>query len=79
MRCPASCLHTASTPPPHHCIPSRSLGGPVIVRKGAVDAVADGRLALECGEEGSPRRAGGQVRPHSSPLPASLPACPLLR
>lgn len=41
-----------------HC---RSLEGPVVVRKGRADAVGDGRQVVTCDEEGSPRRAGGQV------------------
>ncbi|PRW57185.1 ATP-dependent (S)-NAD(P)H-hydrate dehydratase isoform X4 [Chlorella sorokiniana] len=38
----------------------RSLGGPVVVRKGHEDAVGDGHQVVVCDEEGSPRRAGGQ-------------------
>ncbi|PSC70682.1 ATP-dependent (S)-NAD(P)H-hydrate dehydratase [Micractinium conductrix] len=38
----------------------QSLEGPVVVRKGAGDAVGDGRRVVVCQEEGSPRRAGGQ-------------------
>lgn len=46
------------------CRPARpcSLGGPVVVRKGREDAVGDGHHVVVCDEEGSPRRAGGQVR-----------------
>jgi hypothetical protein len=40
-----------------------ALGGPTIVRKGAVDGICDGEAALECGAAGSKRRAGGQARP----------------
>ncbi len=42
--------------------PPRSLDGPVVVREGRDDAVGDGRQVVVCEEEGSPRRAGGQVR-----------------
>ena len=34
----------------------------MVVRKGRADAVGDGRQVVTCDEEGSPRRAGGQVR-----------------
>lgn len=37
------------------------LEGPVVVRKGAADAVAYGRQVVMSQEEGSPRRAGGQA------------------
>ncbi len=40
-----------------------ALGGPTIVRKGAMDGICDGEAALECGAAGSKRRAGGQARP----------------
>lgn len=33
----------------------------MVVRKGAADAVGDGQQLVVCEEEGSPRRAGGQV------------------
>lgn len=39
-----------------------ALGGPTIVRKGAVDGICDGDTLLECGAAGSKRRAGGQAR-----------------
>lgn len=45
-----------------HCPLVCSLGGPVVVRKGGADAAGDGQQVLVCDEEGSPRRAGGQVR-----------------
>lgn len=53
-----------------------SLEGPVVVRKGGADAVGDGQQVLVCDEEGSPRRAGGQVCA-AAPLagPAAGPAC----
>lgn len=36
------------------------LRGPLVVRKGSVDLVSDGRVTLHCAEHGSLRRAGGQ-------------------
>ena len=41
---------------------AKALDGPVIVRKGAKDAICDGKRSLFNGEAGSKRRAGGQVR-----------------
>jgi hypothetical protein len=52
-----------------------SLGGPVVVRKGAADVVGDERQVVRCTEEGSPRRAGGQVS-LVGPLVAFLVASP---
>jgi ATP-dependent NAD(P)H-hydrate dehydratase len=37
-----------------------ALEGPVVVLKGAADAISDGEVEVHCDEEGSPRRAGGQ-------------------
>ncbi len=45
---------------------ARKLGGPVVVQKGAADAISNGRQNITCTLEGSPRRAGGQVRPPAS-------------
>lgn len=39
---------------------SRWLNGPVIFQKGATDVITSGTLTVECSEEGSLRRAGGQ-------------------
>ncbi len=36
--------------------------GPVIVQKGPHDAMSDGKQTVVCKVDGSPRRAGGQVR-----------------
>ena len=44
----------------------------MVVRKGAVDAVGDGRQVVECDEEGSPRRAGGQARGQCRVVPCLL-------
>jgi hypothetical protein len=38
------------------------LDGPVVVQKGPADAISDGQQTIACAREGSPRRAGGQVR-----------------
>lgn len=38
-----------------------ALQGPVVFRKGAEDAICDGRHTIFNGEAGSKRRAGGQV------------------
>lgn len=40
---------------------ARRLQGPVVVRKGSVDRISDGRQTIVCKEEGSHRRAGGQA------------------
>ena len=40
----------------------KRLGGPVLVRKGPEDCISDGGHTLTCDEQGSYRRAGGQVR-----------------
>ena len=40
---------------------SAKLDGPIIVLKGPKDAISDGRQTIFCAEEGSKRRAGGQV------------------
>jgi hypothetical protein len=61
--------------PPTCPCPCR-LDGPVVVRKGAADAVGDGRQVVLCEEEGSPRRAGGQVRPAVLICPCIPPAMP---
>jgi hypothetical protein len=37
------------------------LAGPAVVQKGAADVITDGATVLRCDEEGSYRRAGGQV------------------
>lgn len=39
---------------------SRWLNGPVIFKKAATDVITSGTLTVECSEEGSLRRAGGQ-------------------
>ena len=41
--------------------------GPIIVQKGPHDAMSDGKHSVVCNVDGSPRRAGGQVR-HCSQL-----------
>lgn len=33
-----------------------------MVRKGGADEISDGQCSIRCGEQGSLRRAGGQVR-----------------
>ena len=37
--------------------------GPLVVQKGKYDSISDGQRTIVCRQEGSPRRAGGQVRP----------------
>lgn len=37
-----------------------ALGGPIVLRKGGIDAASDGTAGVECDEPGSLRRAGGQ-------------------
>lgn len=59
---PAIFSSTILSPRRSNPCPGCSLEGPVVVRKGAGDAVGDGRRVVVCQEEGSPRRAGGQVR-----------------
>lgn len=39
---------------------TRSLDGPLVVEKGSSDKICDGEHIVECSEEGSLRRAGGQ-------------------
>jgi ATP-dependent NAD(P)H-hydrate dehydratase len=39
---------------------SKKMGNVTIVQKGEVDRISDGRIVVECTEEGSPRRCGGQ-------------------
>ena len=36
--------------------------GPIIVQKGPHDTMSDGKHTVACTVDGSPRRAGGQVR-----------------
>jgi hypothetical protein len=43
------------------CQVSRRLGGPIVVQKGPEDGIANESTTVFCTEEGSPRRAGGQV------------------
>lgn len=39
---------------------AKKLDGPVIVSKGPVDIITDGEVVVECTEESTPRRCGGQ-------------------
>jgi ATP-dependent NAD(P)H-hydrate dehydratase len=41
---------------------AKALQGPTIVRKGPQDHISNGSITIICDEQGSPRRAGGQVR-----------------
>jgi NAD(P)H-hydrate repair Nnr-like enzyme with NAD(P)H-hydrate dehydratase domain len=44
----------------HASVLSRVLGGVLVCRKGSVDVISDGRIAVYCAVDGSPRRCGGQ-------------------
>lgn len=41
-------------------LPLFSLGGVTICRKGSIDVISNGRVALICAASGCPRRVGGQ-------------------
>eukprot|EP00457_Paulinella_chromatophora_P009156 gb/GEZN01009212.1/.p1 GENE.gb/GEZN01009212.1/~~gb/GEZN01009212.1/.p1 ORF type:complete len:434 (-),score=86.69 gb/GEZN01009212.1/:46-1179(-) len=53
-------IPTQSSLARHTVALARRLGGVTVLRKGQVDIISDGQVALYCSEGGSPRRCGGQ-------------------